>query len=531
MLPGKKYTPEDYALMLWRRKWLLVVPTVVVGLGVFAWSYQLPNRYRAQVTIMVVPQRVPESFVRSTVTADVSERLNTISAQILSRTRLERIIEEFNLYREERQTMIMEDIIEQMRTRDVRVEMGRSRRRNSDTSSFSVSFDSSQPRTAMLVAERLASLFQTENIQDREVLADSTNQFLQAQLEDARRRLIDHEKKQAEFNQQNAGRLPSQMQSNMQMLQTTQAQIQANIEALNKDRDRLQQLEADIASLESAPPAMPARTGKDGDLSNATAAQQLEAARATLRGMEVRLKPEHPDVVAIKSVIRELEVKAEAEALNGAVSPTAVAASQNSATSARLTALRNEVNEIRVRIDSRKQRDARLQQDYATYTSRLEATPELQSKYTELMRDYNAIQQQYDALNRKSEESRIAVNLERRQIGEQFKILDGARLPERPISPDRKSLNLMGLATGFGLGLLMIGLLEYRDTTFKTDDDIVTSLALPVLAVIPAMVTSTEKLKQKRRRFALAGSAALATMLLVAAFVLWRSDMVQAWVR
>lgn len=530
MLPGKKYTPEDYLRILWKRKWLLVVPTVVIGGAVFLWASQLPNRYRAQATIMVVPQRVPENLVRPTVTADITERLTTIQSQILSRTRLERIIQEFNLYREERETMIMEDIIEQMRTRDVQVNMGRGRRRNAETSSFSVSFESTQPRTAMLVAERLASLFVQENLTEREVLADSASQFLQSQLEDARRRLMEHEKKQAEFNRANAGRLPSQDQANMQMLQTTQSQLQANAEGASKDRDRLQFLEASIQELAAAPaPVRPA--AREGDLTNATAAQQLEVARNTLRALETRFRPEHPDVINAKRIIRELEIKAEAEALNGAVSPDAVLAAQNSANNSRLTSMRNEIAEIRLRLDQRKQREARLQQDIATYTARLEASPTVQTELTELMRDYSAIQQQYDALNRKSEDSKISLNLERRQIGEQFKILDGARLPERPFSPDRTSYNLMGLATGLGFGLLIIGLLEYRDTTFKTDDDIVTSLALPVLAVIPAMVTTGERQRQKRRHYALAGSAAVATVMLVVLFVLWRMDIVQAWVR
>ena len=183
-----------------------MLPTLVVGDGCFVWSSSLlPNRYRSQTTILVVPQRVPESYVGSTVTAGVGERLQTISQQILSRTRLEQIIEEFNLYQDERQTMIMEDIVARMRVRDVKLDVASRGRRYDDASSFTVSFESVDPRIAMLVAERLASMFVQENLQDREVLADSTNQFLQAQLEDARRRLIEHEKKLEEFRRRNAG--------------------------------------------------------------------------------------------------------------------------------------------------------------------------------------------------------------------------------------------------------------------------------------------------------------------------------------
>jgi polysaccharide biosynthesis transport protein len=150
---------------------------------------------------------------------------------------------------------------------------------------------------------------------------------------------------------------------------------------------------------------------------------------------------------------------------------------------------------------------------------------------TELMRDYSTIQEQYTALLRKSEESKIAVNLERRQIGEQFRVIEGARLPERPISPDRLALNLMGLAVGLGFGIALAALLAYRDTTFKTDDDVVLSLALPVVAVIPAMITTAERRRMKRRRVVLALSASVASVLLVAAVIAWRLQMLQSWVR
>lgn len=534
MLPGKTYTPEDFLWVAWKRKWLILLPTVLIASATFTVAQMLPNRYRSQTTILVIPQRVPEKFVASTVTADVGERLQTISQQILSRTRLERIVEEFNLYPKERQTMIMEDLIERMRRRDVGVASDRGR---SDGGSFTVSFEAETPRTAMLVAERLASMFVQENLQDREVMADSTSQFLQAQLEDARRRLIEHEKKLEEFRRRNAGQLPTQVTSNLQMMQTTQMQIQANADGAGKDRDRLRVLEQAIADAESSeretPPA-PVVTAS-GDTPGGTAAQQLESARAGLRSLELRLKPEHPDVVRAKRLIKELEVKAEREALTASVSGDGSGlpqTPQQQAAAARLAAMRLETQEITQRLQTRKLDEERLQKLMGSYNMRLEAGPGLESEFTELTRDYSTLQEQYTTLLRKSEESKIAVNLERRQIGEQFKVIDGARLPERPISPNRLQINLLGLLGGLGFGLALAGLLEYRDTTLKTDDDVTVSLALPVLAVIPAMTSTIERVRQKRRRMAMAAvSASLASLIVVAGVVIWRMELLRAWVR
>jgi hypothetical protein len=164
-----------------------------------------------------------------------------------------------------------------------------------------------------------------------------------------------------------------------------------------------------------------------------------------------------------------------------------------------------------------------------SYSARLEAAPKLESELTELMRDYSTLNDQYQSLLRKGEDSKIAVNLERRQIGEQFKVIDSARLPLRPISPNRVRYNLMGLMAGLGFGFALVALLEYRDTTLKTDDDIVVSLALPVLAVIPAMITAADRHRMKRRRLVAAVCASLLFVVAVGA-IAWRLQWLQAWV-
>jgi polysaccharide chain length determinant protein (PEP-CTERM system associated) len=534
MLPGKKYTPEDFVRMAWRRKWLIVIPAVLATIGTFAWSYQLPDRYSAATTILVVPQRVPETIVRSTVTVDVAERLQTISQSILTRTRLERIIEEFNLYQEERNTMIMEDIVEQMRARDIKIDVATPRRRGEDATHFAVKFESSQPRTAMQVAERLANMFVQENLADRAVLVDSTSQFLQAQLEDARRRLIEHEAKLEAFRQRNAGQLPGQAATNLQMMQMTQDQIQSNIDAASRERDRLAALDASIA--DAIANAAPAEKRNPTGTPTGTPAQQLEQAQATLTGLvEGRgLKPSHPDVVRIKRIIAELESKVAEEATRRAELASVGApetAEVPASVASKVSPMRLEADQLRRSLENRKAEDERLRRVLGSYNFRVEAAPKLESEHTELMRDYDTLKGQYESLLKKSEESKLAVNLERRQIGEQFKIIEGARLPQRPISPNRPRMNLMGLLAGLGFGLVVVAFLEYRDTTLKTDDDVIVSLALPVLAVIPAMLTQADRRRAKRRRLILSASATCVVLIAAAAVVAWRMDLLTDWIR
>jgi uncharacterized protein involved in exopolysaccharide biosynthesis len=147
------------------------------------------------------------------------------------------------------------------------------------------------------------------------------------------------------------------------------------------------------------------------------------------------------------------------------------------------------------------------------------------------MRDYATLQESYTSLLTKSQESNMAAALERRQIGEQFRIIDPARLPERPISPNRPYLSLVGAAAGFGLGLALIALFEYRDTGVRTDDDVTFSLALPVLAVIPAMVTERD-LGIVRQRWKMAAATSLVVVAMgVLAVAAWKLDFIERWVR
>ena len=242
MLPGKAYKPEDILQILQRRIWILLVPFAVISAAVATWVHFLPDQYRSETVVLVVPQRISEAYVRPTVTGRIEDRLQSLAQQIMSRTRLERIIQDFNLYADDRKTGIMEDVVEQMR-RDITLGVVRG-------DAFRISYQGDNPRTVMRVAERLAALFIEENLRDREVLAEGTNQFLEAQLEDARRRLVEHEKKLEDYRRAHAGQLPSQLDSNLQVLQSAQMQVQAVTESINRDRDRQLALERQIADLE-----------------------------------------------------------------------------------------------------------------------------------------------------------------------------------------------------------------------------------------------------------------------------------------
>ena len=531
MLPGKKYKPEDFVAIAWARRWFIVVPFILMAAGAVVYAQIQPNRYRAQTQILVVPQQVPADYVESTVTTMLGERLSMIRQEILSRTQLERIIAEFDLYPRERASMIMEEVIERMRG-DIAVNIPPQRSRNANSSSFILAYESENARTALLVTERLASLFIRENVQGRAVTADRTTQFLDAQLEEARRRLMDHEKRLEEYKLKNSGSLPSQVSSNLQAIQTGQLQLQSLIDATARDRDQRLALDRALASETEAASAPVAPSDPAAPAPDAPAVVRLEAARNYLRGLELRLKPEHPDVVRARRIIRDLEKEAEAAALEQPVSsgsvPTRSSSPAEQNRQRRIAAIKTEMESIDRRIAARQREEGRIRTLLDGYQARLEAAPARESELVELTRDYDTIRTSYTELLKKSEASKLALNMERGQIGELFKIVDGARLPERPFSPNRPRIMALGAMLGLGLGLALVGLLEYRDSTFKTDDDVMLALSLPVLAMIPAMVTRAESETRVRRR-RLVAITSVCAVVVTGGLLVWKLRLLESW--
>jgi len=494
MLPGKKYTPEDVLKILRRRFWYLVVPFAVISAGTAAVARKLPDTYRAAVVLQVTPQVVPEAYVRSTVTQPPEERLAAITTQILVRARLERLIQEFSLYEEEQKAGLMQDVIELMQ-RDIRVTPGKG-----DT--FLVTYVGRNARTVQKVADKLGGMLLEENNRDRENVSQNTDQFLESEVEDARRQLLDQEKKVQDYRKEHAGELPDQLTANQNALDNTQQAIRDTVGSLDRDSDRRLILERAIGELESVGDLTPSNDsvtiGPDGSPTGGTAAQQLEAARQQLAIVRMSRTEQHPEVRRWQQVIADLEKKAEAEALQAPVSGR-VSASET-ARRKRLADLRAEMTNLDIQMKKKLAEEARLRATAVIYQKRIEAIPTRDAELMDMTRDYQTLTNSYNSLREKKVGSKLAANLERRQGGEQFKIVEPARVPEKPISPDRQQINLFGILAGLAAGVGLVALLEYRDQSFKTDDEVTSILALPVLAVVPLMQSDAERKQQTRRR-------------------------------
>ncbi len=525
MLPTQQISPDWLLRVLRRRMWYLIVPTgVALALG-WVYAQTQPNRYRASAVIQVTPPQLPSTVVRPMVTMALRERLPMLEQEVMSRSRLERIITDYDLYKQLRAESTMEDVVNQMR-RDINVGLPRSTVRRAEGATFTLSYSSLEARTAFRVAERLVSLFVDENARQRETIAEGNDQFLAAEVETARARLEATERKLEAYKKQYGGQLPEQMQANVTAMTNMQGQVQSLNEAITRDRTEILLAQRELSDLM-------------GEGSGGGGSERMEAplvtpyddalakARVTLEGLEMRLTADHPDVVRQRRAVADLEERVQSAQLQRPVSGANPAPTQQRLSQAELTR-RNRITELRRReqlltqqVANRQRELQNRQSQVAMYQGRLDAVPAREAEMVSLVRDYETLKNRYTTLLNNSEQAKVASNMERRQVSEQFRITEPPRIPEQPYSPDRQRLTMLGAALGLGLAVLLVGILEYRDTSFRTDQDLIQALALPVVAVIPTMLTSVERHGRRRRRLMLARSG-LAAVVLVGAVLFWK---------
>lgn len=511
MLPGKTPAAPDLIQMAKRRLGWLFLPPLATTFAALLYSSTVPNVYQSDMLIAIDPQRVPDAFVRSTVTLSTDLRMDAIEVQVMSRTNLERMIAEFDLYPELRSKGPLEDVVSTMRSNvEVQLERGRPGPRGLEPSNaFHVRFTYTDPLIAARVTQRLGSLFVEQNRSDRRGLAESTNSFLEEQLEEARKSLEVQERRLEAFRERHGNAMPTQMQSNMQAITSAQMQAQSLVESMARDRDRKLMLERLYreAATEPAPVVAPATTNTAAGPAGATVPEQLAAAKSALASLELRYRPEHPDVVRAKRLVAELETKAAASQgtdTRGADTATAAIGSMTPERREQLRQMLAEIESLDRQMAFKDSEERRIRGEISEYQRRIEAVPGLESEWAALTRDYDTQQAAYKELLTKSGNAKLSVDLEQEQIGETFRIVDPAGVPVQPLSSLRLQINAGGLALGLLFGLSVAALLEFRDSSFRSDRDVMEVLGLPVLATAPYIESANDRVARRRRTVQLA---------------------------
>lgn len=492
MLGHRPLTPEDYGAILKRRWWVIAIPVAILPVIAFAITYLIPPQYISQTLVLVEQQKVPESYVKPVVTEDLDARLATMKEQILSRSRLAPIIERFNLYPDK--SLSMDDKIDLARKaigiKPIQSDLTRG------LPGFYISFTSGDPRTAQLVCGEITSLFISENQHVRETSAEGTTDFLKAQLDDAKNKLDEQAAKLAKFQQTYAGRLPGEEATNLNMMTTLNSQLDADTQALTRSEQDKSYAEAILAQQI----AQQSASSSGQKAAPQTQQAQLERLEDEEDQLSARYTDDYPDVVAVKRKIKDLQDQmAKAPAPAPAKGPISTAPSRND--SPAIQQLRAQIHAMDIGIQQKKSEQGRIQSQLRTYQDRISSSPAVQEEFKNITRDTQTAQQFYDDLLNKTNQAKMGIDLERRQQGEQFTLMDEPNLPESPTFPKRGVFVAGGVAGGFALGLLITGLLEYRDTAMRSERDIWAFTKLPTLAVIEFAPEVERGIDVRRRWF------------------------------
>jgi polysaccharide chain length determinant protein (PEP-CTERM system associated) len=494
-----------------RRRVLAVLPFLFVLTAAVSLAVFLPSLWTARSLVLVNRQAIPERYVTPTVQADIEARLLVLSQEILTPQRLTEIARQYGLYRHARS---IDDLVDRMR-KDIRIELvdDRERRgRESRSFLFTVSYTAANPVVAARVANTLSSLYIEENGRQREQQAASTSEFLERQLRELRDKLQNQERTITAYKERNLGELPEQKDVNLRTLERLQQQLQLAHENNRRAIERRQMLtnalgEIDTTSTMTATPSVigPSVTPAD------TAAARLNLLRQELAMAQTRFSDKYPDIVQMKEQIKALEIKVEAEKTAQAAQaalPKAVAGTPKRAgrdlrvppENPYVQSLMTQLDQATVEAKTSAEEIHNINTQLAVYTRRLENTPKREQELAVLTRDYDTTRDLFKSLLTKRSEADMAADLEVRQKGENFRVIEPARLPERPAGPNRFRLLLVGLALAIGASGAAIVLAEQVDTSFRRVDEVRSTLPLPVLSAIPRITTEQDRWRSLRHR-------------------------------
>jgi polysaccharide biosynthesis transport protein len=494
---------------LCRRRWWLVLPAFGVWAVVWAAGWFLPAVYRSEIVILVEQQKVPEQYVVSNDSADLQERLQSMTQQILSRTRLLRIMDEFGLYAKQRDGFSADELVERMR-KDIQIELVEAPNRRGDLTAFKIAYSARDPRIAQQVANQLSSLFIVENLKVRQQQAEDTTDFLDSQLKEAGQNLSDQEQKVKDFKSHYLGELPGQVQGNVQILSGLQSRLQQEMEALGHAKQQGVYYESLLGQWRSFQADL--QVGRSTSTQSPPALdQELDRLRAQLADLSAHYTERHPDVRKLKDQIAKTEkmkqqMEAQLEAARAGVAATGPDGAHPSSYAdlqalSPMMDLDSQLKANRLEVQDRQRSIQALEKQIDEYQARLNTTPLREQQLADITRDYDQSRKNYELLLGKRDQSEMATNLQKRQQGEQFRVLDPADLPEKPYSPNRLKLSLIGLFAGIVIGGFSMAAAEFTDDRVYAKEDLIGVVDAMVLTEIPPLPTAEEQDRELRKKW------------------------------
>ena len=491
MAVQRELTLQDCIFML-RRRWALIAILAIVGTGAgYLAARVLPKRFTSQTLVLVQQPSVPSDLVKPAISDDSNQRLAAMQQQILSRSGLEPLIREFDLYNEDVNRVPTDVLVERLRSAiTITPIQPMAETRAQNLPGFTIAVVFRDPHLAQQICARITSMFLQEHVQQSQSLGDQTTQFLAGQLQDAKAKLDQQDAKLAAFKRRYLGSLPDEEQTNLNLLAGLTSQLEASTQALG----RAQQDKSFAESVLSQQLAVwqASQAGQNPESLD----QQLSALQAELVTLQSKYTDDYPDVIKLKNNIATVKQQIDqAEQQKKSAGPEKPARTLTEPS--QIQQLRAQIHQYDQVIKERTAQQEDIQKQIALYQARVQSSPGVEQEYKELTRDYQTALDFYNDLLKKRDQSAMANDLERSQQGEQFRVLDPANFPSTPSFPNKLLFVAGGFAGGFALGLGLSLLLEMQDTSLRSERDVELALRLPVLALIPVIESNSKNATKK----------------------------------
>jgi polysaccharide biosynthesis transport protein len=502
-----EFNLDQYLGVARRRHIHFLIPLFVAWVLVWAASWVLPPRYQSSTLILVEQPTMPKDYVTPNVNDDLQERMQSITQQILSRTRLLHIIDQFNLYANKRGDRLPDDKVELMR-KDIDIELVRDAR--NQITAFNVSFTSRDPHLAQQVTSELTNLFINENLEVRQQQSEGTTRFLEDQLEDARKSLAEQEDRIRQFKGEHVGEMPGQLASNLQILSGLQSQLQNDQDALNAAKQQhvyLQTLADQYRALQGSAKTSDGNVAPEG---LPALDQELEKEKSQLADLRSHYTDRHPDVRKLKEQVAEtekmrdqllasLKTKAADHTNDNPDAAPAIAPGTDPVQATMTLQIQGQLRSNQVEVANREHDIATLKAKIDDYQARLNQEPIREQQLADLTRGYDQSKANYDDLLKKKNESQMATSMELLQQGERFRVVDAPSFPEKPQFPNRLKFCGMGLGVGLALGVFVAGAFEMLDHRVYNEQELKGLLPVAVLAEIPEVASPIDEKRARRR--------------------------------
>ncbi len=488
---AQNLTARDFVAVAVHRKWLILSVLVLSSAVAFAVAQVWPKSYRSSTTILVESQKVPETYVKGVVSGTVQERLSSVRQIAQSRQLLNQIAVEVGLVPNQGTDSLAVDAVVSEMKKNVEIEISK------EQSTLKLSFSHSNPATARDVTSKIASFVVEDNLRRREQLFEGATEFLQEELKMAKAELEVREKAISEFKSRYMGELPQQVEANLRSLDRLQSERTSTAETINALSSRLDSLEKSIREFKPGEAAAGALVlGPKGQVRVVDKRlEQLRDLEQRLATLSVEYKENYPDIISLKEEIRRLRSSQEAPVEPQQGGDEQVAgndrgrqAKPDTIVDPYFKDLMNQRNDVVHELSVHRQRQARIAAQIAEFEGRVDRTPAREQELVMLNRDYDNLQKNYQSLLDKRLSASISENLERRQKGEQFRIMDPAFLPHKPETPNQLLIVLCGIALGLGGGYGWAFWLEYGRGMVRAPEDAEGILGFPILGTIPDLL-------------------------------------------